>query len=132
MKLLGELGYHDGYLYASPAISTPSKMHLNCVDAKSGKLMWTQKNYGKCALTLADGHLIITMHKGDVVLAACKSAEVRGKKRACPAGAKNRGPATVADKRLYFARSHEYLLLGYRRQITFPRVGTIARRAATK
>jgi len=75
-------------------------MHLNCVDAKSGKLMWTQKNYGKCALTLADGHLIITMHKETWCWQPAIRRKYEEKARVSLLGKKNRGPATVADKRL--------------------------------
>ncbi|MBI3823410.1 MAG: PQQ-like beta-propeller repeat protein [Planctomycetes bacterium] len=97
--------YHDGYLYGISGHFDVKKMHLNCVDAKTGKLMWTQKNFGKSALTLAEGHLIITMHQGDLVLAACNPQRYEEKARVAMLGKKNRGPATIADKRLYL-RDH--------------------------
>lgn len=97
--------YHDGYLYGISGHFDVKKMHLNCVEARTGKLMWTVKNFGKCAVTLAEGHLIITMHKGDLVLAACNPKKYEEKARVEILGKKNRGPATIADKRLYL-RDH--------------------------
>jgi outer membrane protein assembly factor BamB len=98
--------YHDGYLYGITGHFDVKKMHLNCVDAKTGKLMWTQKNYGKCALTLADGHLFITMNQGDVVVAACNPQAYEEKSRVTMLGKKNRTSATISDKRLYL-RDHD-------------------------
>ena len=43
-------------------------MDLNCVDWKTGKLKWSEKDFGKAAVTLADGHLWITTKKGDLLL----------------------------------------------------------------
>jgi outer membrane protein assembly factor BamB len=98
--------YHDGYLYGITGHFDVKKMHLNCVDAKTGKLMWTVRDYGKCALTLAEGQLYITMNQGDVVLAACNPQKYEEISRFTLLGKKNRGPATIADKRLYL-RDHD-------------------------
>ncbi len=98
--------YHDGYLYGITGHFDVKKMHLNCVDAKTGKLMWTQKNFGKAAVTLADGHLFITMNKGDVVVAKCNPMKYEETSRVALLGEKNRTNATISDKRLYL-RDHQ-------------------------
>jgi len=97
--------YHDGYLYGITGHFDVKKMHLNCVDAKNGKLMWTVKNFGKCALTQADGHLYISMHNGDLVLANCNSSKYDEVSRFKGIGQKNRTSVTIADKRMY-VRDH--------------------------
>lgn len=98
--------YHDGYLYGITGHFDVKKMHLNCVDAKSGKLMWTVKNYGKCALTLADGHLFITHFSGEVVLAACNPKKYEEKARAKVLNERRPTNATIANQRMY-VRDHD-------------------------
>jgi len=98
--------YHDGYLYGITGHFDIKKMHLNCVDAKTGKLMWSQKNYGKCALTLAEGHLIITTYTGHVVLAKCNPMKYEEKARVALLAERRPTNATIADKRLYL-RDHD-------------------------
>ena len=98
--------YHDGYLYGITGHFHETKMHLNCVDAKTGKLMWSQKNYGKSAVTLADGHLYITTFKGDVVLAKCNPMKYEEISRAKLINQRRPTNATIADKRMYL-RDHE-------------------------
>lgn len=97
--------YHDGYLYGISGHFHPKKMHLNCVNAKTGKQMWSVKNFGKCALTLADGHLLLTMYNGDLVLAKCNPEKYDENARFAATGEKTRTPMTIANKRLY-VRDH--------------------------
>lgn len=98
--------YHDGYLYGITGHFDVKKMHLNCVDAKTGKLMWSVKNFGKCAVTLADGHVFITTYKGDLVLAKCNPLKYEEKARVAVLDERRPTNATIADKRLY-VRDHK-------------------------
>lgn len=91
---------HDGYLYGISGEFNEKSMHLNCVEAKSGKLMWSEKNIGKAAVTLADGHLWITTKKGDLILVAANPTKYEQKARVTLL-AENRTSPTIADKRLY-------------------------------
>ena len=75
-------------------------MDLNCVDLKTGKLMWSRKNFGKAALTFADGHLFITTKKGDLVLVRSNPEKYEEKARVKMLD-ENRTSPTIADKRLY-------------------------------
>jgi outer membrane protein assembly factor BamB len=93
--------HHDGYLYGISGHFHETRMHLNCVDARTGKLMWSVKDFGKAAVTLADGHLFITTYKGDVVTAKCNPQKYEEVSRARLLGERNRTHATIADKRLY-------------------------------
>ena len=98
--------YHDGYLYGISGHFDEVKMHLNCVDAKTGKLMWSIKNYGKSAITLADGHLFITTFKGEVVLAPCNPQKYEEKARVQVVNERRPTNATIANQRLYL-RDHD-------------------------
>jgi outer membrane protein assembly factor BamB len=90
----------DGYLYGISGEFNEMKMDLNCVDLKTGKLMWSQKNLGKAAVTLADGHLWITTKKGDLLLVRANSTKYDEVARVSLL-AENRTSPTIADKRLY-------------------------------
>lgn len=90
----------DGYLYGVSGEFNETKMDLNCVDLKSGKLIWSKKNLGKAAVTLADGHLWITTKKGDLVLVKANPAKYDEVARVSIL-AENRTSPTISDKRLY-------------------------------
>lgn len=90
----------DGCLYGVSGEFNETKMDLNCVDLKSGKLIWSKKNLGKAAVTLADGHLWITTKKGDLVLVKANPAKYDEVARVSIL-AENRTSPTISDKRLY-------------------------------
>jgi outer membrane protein assembly factor BamB len=92
---------HNGYLYGISGEFNEKLMHLNCVDAKTGKLMWSQKNIGKAAVTLADGHLWITTKKGAVILVAVNPTKYEEKARIQMLAPGCRTSPTISDKRLY-------------------------------
>ncbi len=90
---------HQGYLYGM-AGEFNKKIHLNCINAKTGKLMWSQPNFGKAAITLADGHLFMTTKTGDLVLVRANPKMYEEKSRVALLG-ENRTSPTIAGKRLY-------------------------------
>ncbi len=90
---------HNGYLYGLSG-EFSKKIHLNCVDAKTGKLQWSHKDFGKGAITLADGHLFITTKKGDLVLVRANPQKYEEKARVSMLG-ENRTSPTIAEKRLF-------------------------------
>ena len=92
---------HNGYLYGISGEFNEKKMDLNCVDAKTGKLMWSKKNMGKAAVTLADGHLWISTKKGDLVLVPANPMKYEEKGRITLLAEGCRTSPTIADKRLY-------------------------------
>src|SRR5260370_41036890 len=91
---------HDGYLYGISGEFNEKKMDVNCVDLKTGRLMWSKKDFGKAAVTLADGHLWITSKKGDLVLVKANPMKYEEVARATLL-TENRTSPTIADKRLY-------------------------------
>ena len=94
---------HEGYLYGVSG-EFDKKIHLNCVDAKSGKLMWSKKDFGKASLTLANGHLFMVTKpreedsKGELVLAPATPKGYEEKARV-PLLGDNRTAATISNGR---------------------------------
>lgn len=90
---------HDGFLYGF-AGEFSNKVHLRCIDLKTGKTRWTEEDFGKGSVTLADGHLFITTKAGDLVLARATPEAYQEKARVKLLG-DNRTAPTLANKRLY-------------------------------
>jgi outer membrane protein assembly factor BamB len=90
---------HDGHLYGFSG-EFDKRIDLNCVELTTGKLKWSQKDFGKGAVTLADGHLFITTKKGDLVLVRATPERYEEKGRVTALG-ENRTVPTLAHKRLY-------------------------------
>ena len=87
--------HHDGHLYGVSG-EFNKKMDLNCVDLKTGKLKWSQPDFGKAALIVADGHLFITMKKGDLVLVQATPEKYVEKARVEGLLGQNRSAPTIA------------------------------------
>jgi len=100
---------HDGHLYG-PSGEFSRPVSLNCVELKSGKLKWSQPNFGLTSVTLADGNLFLVTKKGDLVLAEASPAEYREKGRLTPLG-NNYTAGTVANGRLYVRDERHILCL---------------------
>jgi outer membrane protein assembly factor BamB len=60
----------DGYVYGVDGGPYPHRSSLQCLDAKTGELMWEEKLNGKpISLMAADGKLIILDEKGMLFIA---------------------------------------------------------------
>jgi outer membrane protein assembly factor BamB len=90
---------HDGYLYGLSG-EFDKVIDLNCVELKTGKLMWSKKGFGKGAITLAQGHLFIATKAGDLVLVHANPKGYLERSRVRMLG-DNRTVPTLADRRLY-------------------------------
>jgi outer membrane protein assembly factor BamB len=100
---------HDGHLYGMSG-EFNKKIHLNCVDASSGKLIWSKQDFGKASVTLADGHLFLVTKKGDLVLAAASSKGYEEKGRVTLLG-DNRTAATISNGKLFLRDKQNILCL---------------------
>jgi outer membrane protein assembly factor BamB len=92
--------YHLGFLYGLSG-EFDKRIDLNCVDVKTGQLMWSRKDFGKGAMTLADGHLWMSTKAGDLVLVHCNPKSYLEKARVSKFLGENRTVPTIAHKRLY-------------------------------
>jgi outer membrane protein assembly factor BamB len=76
-------------------------INLNCVELKTGKLVWSQPRFGKGSITLADKHLFITTKRGDLVLVEADPTGYKEKARLKDFIGENRTVPTLADGRLF-------------------------------
>jgi outer membrane protein assembly factor BamB len=90
----------DGYLYGMSG-EFDKRIDLNCVELKTGKLMWSQKDFGKAALTLADRHLWMSTKAGDLVLVHANPKGFLQEARIKGFLGENRTVPTIAQGRLY-------------------------------
>ncbi len=51
--------YRDGYLYGVDGRADGGTARLKCLDAATGKVMWSEANYGIANLIFADGLLYL-------------------------------------------------------------------------
>lgn len=90
---------HEGHLYGFSG-EFDKQIDLNCVEIATGKLKWSQEDFGKGALILAEGHLFMTTKKGDLVVARATPEKYEEKGRITLLGV-NRTVPTLSNKRLY-------------------------------
>src|SRR5579872_379167 len=56
---------HDGFLYGIDGRQEEGG-RLRCIEWKTGKVRWTQENFGCASLLLADGHIIALKEDGEL------------------------------------------------------------------
>ena len=54
--------YHEGYIYGFNVAA------VRCISAETGEAKWTKRGYGKGALMMVDGKLIVISDKGKVII----------------------------------------------------------------
>jgi outer membrane protein assembly factor BamB len=103
---------HAGCLYGFDGRQEQGQ-HLRCVDLKSGKVQWSQDDFGAGTLIIADGLptplLVILTEKGELVeaLASPEGYKELGRKQLV--GFETRANAALANG-LYFARGKSQLV----------------------
>ncbi|MCC6417236.1 MAG: PQQ-like beta-propeller repeat protein [Gemmataceae bacterium] len=90
----------DGHLYGLSG-EFDKQIDLNCVDLETGALRWSQKKFGKAAITLAQGHLWIVTKTGDLVLVHANPKGYLEVARVRNLLGDNRTVPTPANRRLY-------------------------------
>lgn len=92
----------DGHLYGMDNVGGAGPVtNLNCVDAKTGKLVWTKKRFGKGNLIYADGKLIILTMKGELVLVRATPGGFQELSRTKSLLGSTRQMPSLVDGRLY-------------------------------
>jgi outer membrane protein assembly factor BamB len=92
--------YRDGYLYGFDGRQERGA-ELRCVEARTGKVRWSAKDYGCGSALLADGKLIVLSEAGELVLVDPDTARFREKARGAVLGRPCRSQPALADGRLY-------------------------------
>jgi len=60
--------YLDGYLYGIDGREDQGRARLRCVEASTGKVQWTEPNFGMAHAILADGKLVLQKTSGELLL----------------------------------------------------------------
>ncbi len=86
--------YQDGHLYAIDGRDDQPPADLKCLDIESGKVVWTQPDFGYGTLLSADGKILVCKTNGELLLTQmspsgakvlAKARPLRGTVRALPA-----------------------------------------------
>ena len=56
--------YHDGHLYGTHGREDFDNGELRCIEAKTGKVMWSEKGFGVASVILVEGKLLLLNHRG--------------------------------------------------------------------
>jgi outer membrane protein assembly factor BamB len=67
--------YDDGYLYGIDGREDIGTARLRCVEAKTGKVKWTEEDFGVAHIILADGKLLALRIDGQLTLAEASPAK---------------------------------------------------------
>lgn len=60
--------FYKGYVYGINGQAKFAKAPLVCVEAATGKVLWSQAGFGPGGITLVDGRLLVLSDAGDLVL----------------------------------------------------------------
>jgi outer membrane protein assembly factor BamB len=92
---------HEGFLYGTHGREDQGAAEFRCVEAATGKVRWSQPNYGVAHAILADGKLLIQTAEGRIALAAADPARYRELAAAQITQAPTRALPALAAGQLY-------------------------------
>jgi outer membrane protein assembly factor BamB len=92
--------YLDGHLYGFDGRQEEGA-RLRCVEARTGKVCWTEPGYGCGSMILADGRLIVLGEGGDLALVQPDPGRYRELARASVLGRPCRAHLALSGGRLY-------------------------------
>lgn len=104
--------HHDRCLFGNsggyPINRKPPQ--LNCVEAATGKILWSRERFGQAHLTLADGNLYMLLSTGELVVAPASpnGFQEKGRTQVLENGPYVNAP-TIAGKKLY-ARDQKHII----------------------
>lgn len=99
--------FRDGYLYGIHGREDGPAADLRCIEAKSGRVMWTEPRFGVANLMLVGDKLLIVGLKGKLVLAEANAQKFR-KLAAAQVDAKfTRALPALSEGRLYLRENRE-------------------------
>jgi outer membrane protein assembly factor BamB len=92
---------HEGYLYGTHGREDVGVAELRCIEAATGKVRWSQADYGVAHVILADGKLLLQKYDGHIALAAPDTNKYRELATAQITSEPTRALPALADGRLY-------------------------------
>jgi outer membrane protein assembly factor BamB len=104
-----------GRLYGLDNVGAASALtHLTCIDAATGERLWQKTRFGNGNLIAADGKLILTTMKGELVFVRLSPKGYEEIGRSVVIGKTRQGPA-LADGRLYLRDDREIVCVDVRK-----------------
>jgi outer membrane protein assembly factor BamB len=108
--------YHDGHLYGVDGRADGGTTQLRCLDAKTGKVLWSQPDFGTANLIYADDKLLALKDDGTLVLAKVSKDGYRQLASAKILSSTTRALPALASGRLYVRDSDTLKCLDVGRQ----------------
>lgn len=106
----------DGHLYGFDNVGSAGPVtNLNCVNAKTGELVWRQRRFGKGNLIAADGKLWCSTMAGELVLVRATPEKFTELARASLIGKTRQAPSLSAG-RLYLRDDAEVVCVYVRKK----------------
>jgi outer membrane protein assembly factor BamB len=99
--------YTQGYLYGIAGQAKFGKAPLVCVEAATGKVMWSQAGFGPGGCTLVDGRVLVLSDAGDLVLVKATCDSYQEVARSHVLGGKCWNAASVSNGRIYARSTRE-------------------------
>ena len=100
--------YHDGFLYGYDGRQEMTP-RLRCIDATTGKVRWSQDDFGAGTLMVAGDRLLVLTEKGELILAPANPDGFKPVSHAQILGFTARAYPALADG-LYYARDKNKLV----------------------
>lgn len=105
---------HEGLLYGVDGRADQGSASLRCFDPRTGKVQWTESNFGMATLILADRKLILVKEDGTLVLAAATPEKYRELGRARVLSTTTRALPALSNGLLYVRDTRELNCLDLR------------------
>jgi outer membrane protein assembly factor BamB len=99
--------YSNGYLYGISGQSKFGVSPLVCVDASSGRVVWSQSGFGPGGCILAGGNVLVLSDAGDLVLVKATPASYQEIARSHVLTGKCWNCASVSNGRIYARSTRE-------------------------
>lgn len=106
--------YHDGFLYGFDNNGSAGPItNLVCVNAKTGEQQWIKRKFGKGNLIFADGKLILSSMKGELVVVKADPEKLIELGRQDVTGQTRQAPA-LANGKVYLRDNAEVVCVDLR------------------
>ena len=106
----------DGKLYGLDNVGSAGPVtHLACIEAATGKAVWQQPRFGKSNLIYADGKLIFSTMKGELVIAKASPAGYHELGRSKVLGTTRQAPS-LANGLVYLRDDNEVVCVDLRKR----------------
>jgi outer membrane protein assembly factor BamB len=99
--------YSQGYLYGISGQAKFGAAPLVCVEAATGKVMWSHAGFGPGGCTLVDGSVLVLSDAGDLVLVKATSESYQEAARSHVLAGKCWNAASVSNGRIYARSTRE-------------------------